>query len=113
MVESAATKIPSSGTVTIRRDHAKDARERQIYARIDDGKNHTLLFGDVVTLDVTPGPHRLKSNNTLFWKTVKFDVEAGQHVEFTLINGCIWSGMEGLLAFWAGAVPLKLRIERG
>jgi plastocyanin len=110
------TESPASdahrATVTIRRDHAKDARERQVYARVDDGTNHTLMYGDTVTFEVTPGPHRLKSNNTLFWKSVQFSAQPGEHVEFTLINACIWSGMEGLLAFWAGAVPLKLRIER-
>lgn len=103
---------PQEATVTIRRDHDKDARERQVYARIDDGTNHTLLFGDSVTIDVAPGVHRLKTNNTLFWKGVNFSIDPGQHIEFILINGHIWAGMEGLLAFWAGAVPLKLKIER-
>lgn len=83
-----------------------------MYARVDDAPNHVLMFGDTITIDVAPGPHRLRTNNTLFWKSVTFSVEPGEHVEFMLINRCIWDGMRGLLEFFAGAVPLRLQIER-
>lgn len=100
------------GTVTIRRDHPRDARERQVYARIDDEPNHVLMFGDTVVIEVAPGTHLLRTHNTLFWRRVSFSIQPGEHAEFVLINGFIWSGMEGLLAFFAGAVPLKLSVER-
>ena len=103
---------PASGTVTIRRDDHTDVRQRQVYARVDDAPNSVLMFGETITIDVAPGPHRLRTNNTLFWKSVTFVVEPGEHVEFVLINRFIWSGMEGLLAFFAGAVPLRLVVER-
>ena len=106
------TSTGSTSKVTIRRDHRADARERQVYARIDSGRTQTLMFGDLFTIDVVPGVHRLRTNNTLFWKTLQFSVKPGEHVELILINRCIWDGMRGLLEFFAGAVPLKLQIER-
>ena len=99
-----------TSSVTIRRDHADDVRQRQIYARVDDGPTHTLRFGDTVTVDLEPGDHTLKSNNTLHWKTVPFRVEPGEHAEFVLINKA------GALAFsflaLLGVGPLKLVIEK-
>jgi hypothetical protein len=106
------TSMGSTSKITIRRDHGADARERQVYARIDNGQTQTLMFGDVFTIDAVPGIHRLRTNNTLFWKTLQFSVESGEHVELILINRCIWEGLRGLLEFFAGAVPLKLQIER-
>ena len=97
--------------ITIRRDHHADARERQVYARVDDAPNHELLFGETITIDVAAGSHRLRTNNTLFWKSRTFSLEPGEHAEFTLINRCIWEGMRGLLQYFAGAVPLRLQIE--
>ena len=107
----AVASLGTPGTITIRRDHHADARERQVYARVDDAPNHVLMFGDTITIDVAAGSHRLRANNTLFWKRMTFSLEPGEHVEFTLINRCIWQGMRGLLEFFAGAVPLKLQIE--
>ena len=83
------SQAPSSGfsRVTLSRTETKDVQQRQIHARIDDGSRYTLMFGDVVPIDIAPGTHTLHANNSLFWKRVTFLVEAGQHVEFALING--------------------------
>jgi hypothetical protein len=111
-VPTVMAESEKSGIVTIRRDHSRDARERQVYARIDDEPNRVLMFGDTIVIEVAPGPHLLRTHNTLFWRRVPFSIQPGERVEFVLINGFIWSGMEGLLAFFAGAVPLRLSVER-
>lgn len=100
----------ASARITLSRTDSTDVQQRQIYARIDDGPSHTLVFGNTVTLEVPPGDHRLRANNTLYWKTVTFSVAAGQQVEFALINR---SGVFGL-GFLAllGVAPLSLAIER-
>jgi hypothetical protein len=105
------TNAAPSATVTLVRNHGTDVRERQIYARIDDGPSRTLLFGDTATFDVAPGEHRLRSNNTLFWKTVPFSVQPGEHVTFQLINRAIWTKLLGV-GFFAGGMPLRLIIEQ-
>ena len=99
-----------SASVTLTRADTRDVGHRQIYARIDDGPNSTLLFGDSVRIEITPGSHRLKANNTLFWKSVTFNVESGGHVEFALVNRASRIGF-GALAL-LGVAPLLLSIER-
>ncbi len=99
-----------TGIVTLYRTDERDVRQRQIYARIDDQPNHTLLYGDSVRIEVSAGPHRLKANNTLFWKSLQFDLEPGGHVEFVLINRASRLGF-GVLAL-LGVAPLRLSIER-
>ena len=96
--------------VTISRRHELDARHRQVVARIDDGTPTTLMFGDAFTVEVAPGSHLLRANNTLFWKKVSFTVEPGEHLEFVLINrasGIMFGFLAGL-----GVAPLFLTIER-
>jgi hypothetical protein len=102
--------MSSTSFVTLSRADARDVGHRQIYVRIDDAPNQTLLFGDSIRLEVPPGQHHLKANNTLFWKSVPFEIKPNEHLEFTLVNQSSTFGF-GLLAL-LGAAPLKLVIER-
>jgi hypothetical protein len=96
--------------VTCCRTHRRDIGQRQIFVKVDDGEQVALLFGQSFTLEVKPGRHQLRAHNTLFWRTVTFHVEAGEHLEFLLINkgGPITFGIAALL----GAAPVFLRIQR-
>lgn len=96
--------------VTIARDHAKDAQQRQVIARVDDAPSATLMYGDRITVEVAPGSHVLRANNTLFWKRKPFTIEAGEHLEFVLVNRAGRLTL-GLLAVM-GVAPLYLDIER-
>ena len=98
------------GVVTIRRVDARDVGHRQIYVRVDDAPNQTLLFGDSIRLEIPPGQHHLKANNTLFWKSVAFEINPNEHLEFTLVNQSSTFGF-GVLAL-LGVAPLRLVIER-
>jgi hypothetical protein len=110
VADDVTTPPSSPARVTVSRTDQRDVQQRQIYARIDGSPQRTLMFGDSFTVEVEPGEHRLKTNNTLYWKTVPFTVEAGEQVEFALIN--VSSKMSfGFLAM-LGAGPLKLVIER-
>lgn len=96
--------------VTLSRDHPGDAQQRQVIVRVDDGPAETLMFGDRVTIEVPPGRHLLRANNTLFWKRASFSIEAGEHLEFTLINraGRLTLGLLAII----GVAPLYLTIQR-
>jgi hypothetical protein len=96
--------------VTIARTSDADMRQRQVYVNIDAGPRATLMFGDSVTLEADPGAHVLKANNTLMTKKMAFTVEAGDDIEFLIINkpGRITLGFLTLL----GVAPLFLSIER-
>lgn len=102
--------LPSGGRVTVSRRDDRDVQQRQIYARIDDTATRTLMFGDAFTVDVEAGAHTLKANNTLFWKTVAFTIEPGEHVEFVMINQSSRLSF-GFLAV-LGVGPLRLVIEQ-
>jgi hypothetical protein len=97
-------------TVTLSRDHRSDCGQRQVFARVDDRPQVALVFGERVTLDVTPGRHLLRVNNTLFWKKISFAIEPAEHLEFILINEARWwtAGIVGLL----GAAPLFLTVKQ-
>jgi hypothetical protein len=94
--------------VTISRCHESDAQMRQVLARLDDGPQMTLMFGETFTIEVEPGRHLLRANNTLFWKRLSFTAEPGEHIEFILINrpGRLTIGFLTLM----GVAPLYLRI---
>lgn len=97
-------------SVTISRQHPDDARQRQVLARLDGGPTATLMFGGRVTHEVQPGAHVLRVNNTLFWKTIRFTVEAGEQLEFIVVNRAsriTFGFLAGL-----GLAPLYMTIEK-
>ena len=96
--------------ITISRQHDADVQQRQILASLDQGKTVTLMFGQTMTQEVKPGSHVLKVNNTLFWKTVRFTIEPGEHLEFVVVNraGPMTLSFLALL----GVAPLYLTVER-
>jgi len=100
-------------SVTFIRNDDADVQDHQrhVYVQIDDGPRQTIRFGDIKTLEVEPGEHCLRANNTLFWKRLNFSIKTGEHVEFALINRPTWIGL-GFVAYLIGGVPLQLIIER-
>ena len=72
--------------LTLARRHPDDVRQRQIVASIDGAPLGTLMFGESVTRELAPGPHRLRAHNTLFWKTRELNLKPGEHVRFTVVN---------------------------
>lgn len=101
---------PASARVLIRRTHVDDVGQRQIYVRVDDGPTHTLLHGQSAMVNVEPGPHVLHANNTLFWKTVRFEAGADEEIDFVVVNKAGWASF-GLLALF-GVGPLALVIQQ-
>ena len=112
-VEPVVPVVPDDSlecTVTLSRTHPRDCGQRQVFARIDQGKRIALVFGETVTVEVSPGRHRLRAHNTLFWKTVDFAMEPAEHIEFLFINEARWwtAGMVGLF----GSAPLFLTVRK-
>jgi hypothetical protein len=101
-------RLPAS--VTVVRQHADDIKQRQMIVWLDGERIATLMFGDEVTRDLEVGTHRLRVSNTLFWKTVDFDVKSGEQVRFEIVNraGRLTYPM---LAF-IGVGPLYVTVRR-
>ena len=68
------------------------------------------MFGERVTRGLTLGRHRLRISNTLFWKTLDFDVRPKEQVRFEIINraGRLTYPLLGLI----GAAPLYMTVHR-
>ncbi|MDR1989489.1 MAG: hypothetical protein LBQ09_04580 [Acidobacteriaceae bacterium] len=96
--------------LTISRTSERDAQQRQIFVTLDGKEMGDLVFGETLSREISPGPHTLKANNTMVWKTVKFDAAPGEEIRFTATN---YSG-KGFLTFmlFVGVAPLYLSLER-
>ena len=73
-------------TVTITRTSQDDFKSRQLIVWVDGTRVATLLWGDSITHELQPGPHRLRVSNTLYWKTIDFTVHVGEQVFFEAIS---------------------------
>jgi hypothetical protein len=100
--------LPS--TVTITRTSEEDFKSRQQIVWVDAVRVATLLWGDSITCELQPGPHRLRVSNTLVWKTVEFTVRQGEQVFFESITRM---GPRSLfMVLLLGVGPLYLTVRR-
>ena len=103
-------ETPSAGRLVVTRREERDVRQRQVFLSLDDQSLGDLVFGEEISREIAPGPHTLKANNTMVWKTVKFEVQAGEEVRFSAVN---YSGRGfWILMAFAGIAPMFLAIER-
>ena len=96
--------------ITVSRNAPNDVKVRQVVVSLDGEPFATLLYGDSMTRELAPGSHRVRAHNTLVWKTVDFDVAAGEHAYFRVINrpGPGTYAMLSLL----GTGPIYLALEK-
>lgn len=100
----------NEASLVVSRTLPSDAGQRQVYVELDGERIATLLNGESVTRTISPGPHKLRFDNTLHKKTVEFTASAGERVEYRLAN----SAGRFALPFLAvmGVAPLYLKIEK-
>lgn len=96
--------------VTITRTSQEDFGSRQVVASIDGEPLGTLLWGDSVTRELPPGPHRLRVHNTLVWKTLEFTLGPGEQLFLEVVNHAGRGTWFCLLLFGVG--PLYVTIRR-
>ena len=99
----------TAARLTVSRDASDDVGDRQIVLSLDSEHWTTLLFGHAATRELPPGSHRLKADNTLFWKTVPFDVGPGEEVRFVVANR---KGPGSGILLLVGAPLYYLRVSR-
>ena len=93
----------------VTRDGSDDVGDRQILLALDSEHWTTLLFGQSATREIAPGSHRLKADNTLFRKTVEFDLAPGGEARFVVANR---KGPGSGLFLLIGAPLFYLRVSR-
>ena len=96
--------------VTVSRRSPDDVRQRQIVVVLDGEEWATLLYGNAATREIAPGRHRLRVHNTLVWKTVEFDVTAGEDARFSVVNRAGF-GTYALVSL-LGVGPLYVTVDR-
>ena len=62
-------------------------------------------------MEIAPGRHVLKANNTLVRKSVEFDARPGEHVRFRCINRPHWTLMLCMAVLGAAIVTVVLERE--
>ena len=81
-----ASPHPPGAQITIRRTSPDDVQLRQIIVKLDGKPFAELMYGETITISVTPGRHRLRIDNTWNWKTLDLDVAPADHLKFLTIN---------------------------
>ena len=108
-MSSAATPSPAA-QITIRRTSPEDIQLRQIVVKLDGQRVvDELMYGDTVTIPVTPGRHRLRVDNTWNWKTLDLDLAPGDHLKFLTINRA--GRFTWFLVGTLGAGPMYVSIQ--
>lgn len=97
--------------LTVHRTSRQDVQNRQIIMSLDGRKVATLMFGQTFTCEIAPGPHSLRANNTLVWKTVRFEAAPGEDVHYTCTNRA--PGSLFYLLFLFGVGPMYVTLTRG
>ncbi|HYL34578.1 MAG TPA: hypothetical protein VEV17_01550 [Bryobacteraceae bacterium] len=102
--------MESEARLSIARTAPEDVKQRQIIVKLDGEWIGDLLYGRTLSLDIQPGRHTLRVDNTWNKKTIEFDVSPGEQVKFRTVNragGCTW-----FLVASIGAGPMYVSIER-
>ena len=96
-------------SVTITRTSESDFKSRQLVVHIDGQRIAELLWGDSVTHELEPGPHRIRVHNTLVWKSIAFVLAPGEQVFFEAINRTGPGSFVMLVALGVGPLYVTLR----
>ena len=99
----------STARITIHRDSPDDVGFREIFVSMDGERVAILQPNETFTIEVTPGRHRLRAHNTLFWKTRDLALRPGESARFVAINR---TGFGTFALMILGASPLYLTFER-
>ena len=87
-----------------------DCGQRQVYVDLDGESLGNLLAGERFVKEITAGRHFLKLNNTLVWKTIKFEAAVEETVEYRFANKAGRFALPFLAVM--GVAPLYLTVER-
>jgi len=105
-----ATKTNEASSAQLRVTHKDegDYLARGIKLTLDDDDLNLLKSGTSTLVEVEPGHHRLRVDNTFHAKTVEFDVSAGEQAHYRTWNK---RGFGSWLVELLGAGPMYLAIE--
>jgi len=109
MTEKANTDNAPSAQLRVTHKDEGDYMARGIKLALDDADLNLLKSGTSTLVEVEPGFHRLRIDNTFHAKTVEFDVRAGEQAHYRIWNK---RGFGSWLVELMGAGPMYLAIEK-
>ena len=110
IVQGRAFEEVFPASITVTRTSEADFKSRQLLVWIDGERVATLLWGDSITKDLLPGPHRIRVSNTLVWKTVECVLVPGQQAYFEAVNRTGVGTIAMMMVL--GVAPLYVSINR-
>jgi hypothetical protein len=96
--------------LTLARTSPGDVGIRQVFVSVDGKDVAVLVHGQSATVDIEPGPHKMRVHNTLVWKNVQFEAAPGEDIHYDIINRAGF-GTTALIAT-LGVGPIYLTVTR-
>jgi hypothetical protein len=107
--ENASTLTATSANVTVTRDSPDDVQTRQIFVLLDGERKAELMFGDAISLPVSPGRHTIRVDNTWNHKDIDLDISSGDDLRF--VTKSVAGQFSRFLLIALGAGPIYVSIE--
>jgi hypothetical protein len=102
--------MPLVARLTLTRTASNDVGIRQVFVSVDGKEVAVLAHGQTATVEIAPGPHKMRIHNTLVWKTVHFDAAPGEQIRYDITNRAGF-GTVALVAT-LGVGPIYLTVAR-
>lgn len=109
MTEETMSDDASSAQLRVTHRDEGDYMARAIKLALDGSDLKPLKSGTSTLVEVEPGHHRLRIDNTFHAKTIEFDVRAGEQAHYRIWNK---RGLGSWLVEIIGAGPMYLAIEQ-
>jgi hypothetical protein len=75
-----------SATITVSRPPSDELGQRPILLFLDSERWTSLRHGQSAALEIPAGSHSIRADNTLFRKTIAFEVRPGEQARFVVSN---------------------------
>jgi len=105
-----ATPPVTDATLTLVRNAPDDVQDRSVTFWLDDERWDNLRYGQEISRNIAPGPHRLRAHNTLVSTTFDFDAKPGEQIRLRCANAVSKGG--ALMMLIIGWAAMRVRIER-
>jgi len=102
--------MSAAATLSLTRAASHDVGIRQVFVSVDGRDVAVLMHGQTATVEIPPGPHKMRIHNTLVWKTVHFDAAPGEPIHYDIVNRAGF-GTVALVAT-LGVGPIYLSVTR-
>lgn len=95
--------------ITIVRNSSEDTQTRQIVVYVDGENQGELMYGDSMTVPVTPGAHTIRVDNTWNYQELRVETRTGDQLKF--LTKSVAGKFSWFLLGFLGFGPINVSIE--